>query len=95
MRAGVEKLTWYTGTPHFASMRASRRNPWRLAILMGLSVQALIQDSVARIAMLRIMTKEFGIGVLVLSFLIIALWDRAITYIITIERGDKEGVETC
>lgn len=58
-------------------------------------MQALIQDSVARIAMLRIMTKEFGIGVLVLSFLIIALWDRAITYIITIERGDKEGVETC
>lgn len=59
-------------------------------------MQALIQDSVARIATLCIMTKEFGIGVLVLSlFLILALWDRAITYIITIERGDKEGVETC
>lgn len=41
------------------------------------------------------MIKEFGIGVLVLSFLILALWDRASTYIITIEHGDKEGVETC
>lgn len=44
------------------------------------------------------MTEEFGIGVEVLSlffFLILALWDRASTYIITIERGDKEGVETC
>lgn len=30
-----------------------------------------------------------------LSFFILALRDRAITYIITVERGDKVGVETC